>query len=117
VRKKIMPFESTASRALTWKKKYEDYARQHAVGGVAHISREASPPKMPDRGHGISAYLDRLAGHYTAYFISRAHAIRAAQYLANATREGVDLVAIQDHGNLRHVVGEVTPDPFDKFRG
>lgn len=108
---------STASRILIWKKKYEEYARQHAVAGVAHISLATTRPSMPDHGYGISAYLDRLAGRYTAYFVSKAHAIRAAQYLANATRESVDLVAIQDHGNLRHVIGDVTPDPFDKFQG
>ena len=88
-----------------WKEKYKEYATKHSI------------PQMPDRGYGISGYLDRLAGHYTSYFISKSHAIKAAQYLANATRENVDLIAIQDHGNLRHVIGEVSPDPFDKFHG
>jgi len=87
-----------------WKKKYKDYSEKHAVHD------------MPDRGYGISGYLDRLAGHYTGYYVHRAVAIRAAQYLANATRENVDLVEIQDHGNRRFVIGEVTPDPFDKFQ-
>ena len=67
-----------------WAKKYKSYTERYGVAS------------MPDRGYGISGYMDRLAGHYTAYFISKAPAIKAAQYLANATREGVDLVAIQD---------------------
>ena len=82
---------------------------------TAHLSRN-SIPKMTDRCYGISGYLDRLAGHYTAFFTSKASAIKAAQFLANATRESVDLIAIQDHGNLRHVIGEVSPDPFSKFQ-
>ena len=63
-----------------WKEKYKEYATKHSI------------PQMPDRGYGISGYLDRLAGHYTSYFISKSHAIKAAQYLANATRENVDLM-------------------------
>jgi hypothetical protein len=87
-----------------WKQKYKTYAEQHAVKA------------MPDRGYGISGYLDRLAGHYTNYYTSRAEAIKATQYLANATRESVDLVGIQAHGERRFVIGEVAPDPFDKFQ-
>ena len=87
-----------------WKEKYKQYAAKH------------STPRMPDRGYGISGYMDRLAGHYTSYFTSKAHAIKAAQYLANSTRESVELIAIQDHGNLRHIIGEVSPDPFDRFQ-
>lgn len=87
-----------------WKQKYKAYAKQHAVN------------VMPDQGYGISGYLDRLAGHYTNYYVSRAEAIKAAQYLANATRENVDLVEIQVHGERRFVIGEVTPDPSLRVR-
>lgn len=87
-----------------WKQKYKTYAEQHAVKA------------MPDRGYGVSGYLDRLAGHYTSYYVSRAAAIKAAQYLANATRENVELVEIQNRGEKRFIIGEVTPDPFDKFQ-
>jgi hypothetical protein len=87
-----------------WKEKYTSYLTKHGV------------PKMPDHGYGISGYMDSLAGHYTAFFEKKAFAINAAQYLANATRENVDLIAIQDHGNLRHIIGEVSPDLFSKFQ-
>lgn len=94
-------------KALTlaeWKKKYTDYTVKHSI------------TQMPNSGYGISGYLDQLAGHYTAYFISKAHSIKAAQYLANATRENVTVIAIQDHGNLRHIIGEVSPDRFSIIR-
>lgn len=87
------------------KMRYTEYLTKHSV------------PKMPDRGYGISGYMDRLAGHYTAFFTSKSFAIQAAQHLANSTRESVDLIQIQEHDNLRHVIGEVFPDPFSKFHG
>lgn len=49
--------ERTMDQSM-WKK-YDTYVAKN------------SKPRMPDRGYSISGYLDRLAGHYTTYFISK----------------------------------------------
>jgi hypothetical protein len=85
---------------ISEKKKYDIYVHKYALS------------EMPDRGYAITGWPDILGSKYTAFFKSKAQAIRAGQLLANCTREHVRLGQIQNHGNLRFTIGEITPDPI-----
>ena len=68
--------------------------------------RIPAPPKIPDRGYCIC--LSR-ANQYAACFTSLPDARRAAQELADETREDVDLIKVQQHGNERFVFEKAVP--------
>lgn len=63
--------------------------------------------KIPDRGYCISRHGRRHG--YEACYRKKAVARRAAQRLANKTREPVDLIQVQDRGRLRFLAGEIFP--------
>lgn len=65
---------------------------------------------IPDKGYLIGRH---RAGNYTASFGKKEDAVRAAQALANETRESVDVVKVEARGESRHVVDELHPEKGD----
>jgi len=63
--------------------------------------------QIPDRGYCIAASHSGYEECFPAG--KKGQALRAARRLANRLRKPVDIVKVSNHGNDRHIVGEVLP--------
>jgi len=70
--------------------------------------------RIPNRGYCISRH---GAFRYDECFTNKAKARRAAKALAKRTRETVDLVQVQNQGNMRFVIDEFEPGSLRELRG
>lgn len=63
--------------------------------------------EIPARGFCLSVTGGRV--FYEACFLSKAHARRGAQLLANAEHRRVDLVQVQGRGDDRFIIAQIEP--------